>query len=207
MAGKKRGYRKKRMRMFNKKQVKAIRKIANSSGEKKQYELANSTSSFTASGSPYLIAWNSLYAIPQGTGKDDRVGDQITLKSIHFRAFVRQYGTAAHCMVRLLVYQCLEDVDPSFSGFEITSLLPTLNQTKSKYKVLVNKTFPIESDNKHAKVLEYNIKKFPIRKLSYDAGATTTTSGGKIIAVLYTDNVINNCIYVTSQVRLNYKDN
>lgn len=168
---------KKRM-LFSKRQVKAIHKIAQNSGELKSKEdLSNNTSSITES-SP--LSYNlTTMALAQGDGSNERVGDKIRIKDIQYRIRVKPgslgYDTTNGHVYRLLVIQGSNNDVGGVSNINPLEFFSTQQSNDSKYKILYNKIFRINPDSIETKFHIIKLEGHKFNQVIFDSGATTVS--------------------------------
>lgn len=187
---------------FNRKQVKAIKKIAQASGELKHLDVTFTSAGLVSSGS---LSDKTNLAIPQGDGEGQRVGDQLDVKDMHIKAQINS-GTA-NGSVRMFVYQHLEDTDPSVGNLLPNDFWPTIQTSLQKYKILYDRTINLDSDGKSNHLFDAKIKKFGVSKISYDTGASTVTGPGEISINFSTNNATASQVTVDCNCRVRYYDN
>lgn len=190
---------------FSKKQVKAIQKIAQHSGEMKNNS-DNQTSSSLISTSPFIHRMSHI-TIDQGDGEGQRVGDEIFIKQLSWRCLV-DAGTAQG-ILRVIVIQQLSDTLDSFStGLLVNSFLPDKATTNGRYKVLYDKLMYVGGDVKNSQLIKLNFRnnRLPIKKVHFDEGLATYSGGGDIEFYVITDNTTASQITCNANLKLMYYD-
>lgn len=200
----KKNYRKKRM-LFSRKQVKAISKIAQHSGELKFGDEQTATSASLIATSDFTDSL--IPAIAQGDALNERIGDDIILKDVRIRANVSA-GTASG-LVRCYVIQTFQDLanySGAFNDILPNDFMPTINDTGgNKYKVLYDRVVNLDSDSLSNYLFNITLKKFPMKKVSFDAGATTIQKGA-INIFISTLNTTASQMTVDCNSRIRYYD-
>lgn len=167
-----------------KKQVKALVKSALNRNKE-----TNSYSYSAAEEITSTIAVQDLSAyIVQGDGNDERVGDQLRMKSVRIRGRVIPKSTGVGDVVRILIIQWRPDtaVDtPTVAElFEDTATAgPTMSNynmdiiSRRKFKVLLDRTFLVpayaNANNRRDLFFDTVIKGSRISKVNYTPTATT----------------------------------
>lgn len=205
---KSRGFYKKKM-PFNRRQVKAIKKLAESSGELKSLDGAAITSASLISGTGVTFFNTALSAIPQGDGEAQRIGDQLRIKDLHAR-FLVDAGTAQGA-VRVTIFQQLEDVLPAgvpTSTGSVQQFWPNIQTSLTKYQKLYDKVVYLDGNGKSSHLFDIKIpaSKLMIKKWNYDSGATSLTGGGQIRGSIMTNNLTALQMTVNGVQRIRYYD-
>lgn len=94
---------------FTKKQVKAIKKIAEHTGELKVYDTSISSTSIVSGSLINLFSSSSHYGIVQGDGQNERIGDELTIKDYNFK--INFTSGTTNGTVRLILFQNLGDLN------------------------------------------------------------------------------------------------
>ena len=196
--------RRRQNKRFNKSQVKFIKNIVKADKELKHADSAVSDTSMVSTSAS--IASPSM-SRAQGDGEDQRVGDQLEIKDIHWRLQI-DAGTAQGS-VRFYALQYLEDTQPSGVGNLLPcDLFPTIQTSLSKYKILFDKMVHLDGNGKSNHVFNVRVKasQLPIKKINFDSGLTTLTGGGQITGYLTTNNTTASQMTMAGNVRFRYLD-
>lgn len=211
----KRRYKKRSKLPFTKRQAKAIKKLAISSGETKLIQVSDTldTSAEITNGTPFVWADIMPLGIAEGTGEEQRIGDEIVLQSFHMN-YRLVGGVVPSCDYRLIAVYF---PDSDGNGFEalytndILSFHPRKEQTDIKYKILFDKTYSgktsfdtdAHGDISVNKKLNLRVKGL---KVQYDSSATTINRGNiKVIILTDTSSGFNSSDYQALAV-LRWKD-
>lgn len=194
---------------FSRKQAKAIKKLAEQSGELKSKVDSNSTSSLT-SAAAFTHGLQDI--IPAaGTGLDQRIGDQFTIKDIDYRISLAS-GTA-NGLIRCVIYQQLgvETGEPSLG---VAGFWPSLDTgsgssftDEGKYKVLMDKMYTLNSVSRPNLFIRHKVKaKDLLVKAPQVNSAGTDFLKGKLQLQIYTSNATASQMVVSSNMRLRWYD-
>ncbi len=141
-------------------------------------------------GTPFVWADVMPLGIAEGTGEEQRLGDEVTLQSYHLNYFINDNATQGACYRMVAVYF----PDSDGAGFEalytndMLAFHPRKEQTDLKYKILSDQVF-IEkyvsstdgNFRSSYKKLSLNVKGL---KVQYDSSSTTINRGAiKIIII------------------------
>lgn len=183
---------------------KKVLAVINERSELKQLVTTVSTTSIVETGK-FALVESASFVIPQGDGDGQRVGDVIYLKDIDVRVSLN--AGSAQGQMRLFAYQELEDEEPTslITALNPDEFWPRLRESDAKYRILMDKSFSLSSQEP---VKHFNLKlnNFPIKKLSYDAGATTIEGGGLINMNVSTMNTTADQMSGTATIRVRYYD-
>lgn len=196
---------------FSSKQVKAIKKIAKTSGEVKTID-SNTTDAGVILTSAMSV---DMPTIAQGDTDATRDGDRIRLSSLQYK--VRCNSGTANGLIRCLVIQFGgmrdgESIPTAFSGNnDPTFLLPDLDSVDGiDYKVLYDKTQDCNPQGKNN--ILFNVK-IPSSKLKYkeieyaDAGGLASDIlKGRVFLKLYTNNTTDSQITAECNSRVRFYD-
>lgn len=159
---------------FSKKQVKAISKIANKSGERhRESNSASSTNIFDNTPLKLQVIQN----LSQGDGQGNRQGDEIQPQSLMVRGYVKATGSQQG-NVRLIAIQYKNDTQ--LTDAQVPSpeeFFPDPDETSSRYKVLFDRVYSLNPDGKECHFLKFKIAGRKMSKVKFDEGATTIRSG------------------------------
>lgn len=202
---KKRSYKPKRRKNlpFTKKQVKAVRKIAQTSNEVKYTdESFNSTNIYAGNGLQV-----NLSAIPQGDGNSNREGDSVRPQSITLRAMLESSSTTP-ALIRCYAIQQLSGTTPtSINAISPDNFFPTMDVADEPYKVLYDRVLSVNPNGGEKKLFRIKIPYNKLKKIHYEKG-TSTTSYGDIKFYFVPDASVStgNGIEVDGNLRLRYTD-
>lgn len=191
---------------FNKKQLKAIKKIANHSGEIKYKDAtASSINPFSGSPATLLSTWLNL---AQGVDNDERVGDSVRLRNILLRLKVKNNTTSSKYL-RFLVIQVRGDTAPSnMPPNQSEPFLPKAENVGEPYRKLVDKKIMLSSTagGIDKVLLSFNIKKFLSPIIKFDDAATTVNQGQIYFYLIADTDTSTGNISATLYSRTNYYD-
>ncbi len=203
-------------RRFRKKKVSLNKRIANIISKKTETKIVQRSDTLDVSaeisnGTPFSWADVFNFAIPEGTGEDERIGDELELQSL-IVSLSHEGGAADISEYRMLVVYFPTNDGAGFeTGLVPHSLLPKKEDVDFPYKVLLDKkqyhsytTLNSQSGSNNMKLRKYNI---PVKglKVQYDSGATTINRGS-IKCFLLTNSQGNNSSDIKAIARIRYKD-
>lgn len=207
-------YNKKKRMLFSKRQVKAIQKISQKSGELKKKELNFDSTGITLT-SPLTASINGM-AIAQGDGDDERIGDKLFIKDLDYK--IQLSAGLVDDLVRVYIVQYDTDRTsyatstnfPVGSGNDsIVSFMPDMDDTNgNKYKVLYDKVFKIgEKNNQENRLIKIHIpgQRLLNKYVEFDDTATTIIKG-EIDCSVITNNTTATQIVANSIFRLRWYD-
>ncbi len=171
---------------------KKVLAIVNSASETKLVEVSDilDTSAEITVGTPFV--WSDVMPIniAEGTGEEQRIGDEITLQSYHLNYFINDNATQGVCYRLIAVYF----PDSDGAGFEalytndMLAFHPRKEQTDLRYKILYDKIFidkyVSSTDGNFRstyKKLSLNVKGL---KVQFDSSATTINRGNIKLMIL-----------------------
>lgn len=192
------------LRPFSKKQVKAIKKISQSSGELKEEKEIGTSASLTDT-TPFTMTAGGV--IPQGDGNGERVGDKIRIKDCSFRCQL-ECGTASGT-VRVVAFQELEDEEPDMSSLSVPNdFWPDIQTSVAKYQVLYDRSFCMDPEVLSHKLINLNFpaKKLRVKYKEFASASTTLRSGGEVRIRILTNNTVINQMTVDCNSRIRYYD-
>lgn len=198
--------RKKRRYPFSKKQVSAIKRISERTGELKSqiYQVAEAS---IVTANVNLI--DPLWTLSEAAGNYNRIGDEITVNHIYglmqFNA-----GTAAGT-VRVVGIQQLGDTALTSGVFNENipaGLFVREEVADTRYQILLDRTFHLDPTVKQDHLLRFFIpgKKLKIKKWVYDSGASTKQERGYVLFYILTNNATASQITMDGNIRLSYYD-
>lgn len=193
---------------FSRKQASAIKKIALKSGEKKVFEMAQTTPSLT-NASPVKIDIATNFRVAQGDDDGQRDGNQITMKNLKLK--LQLLGPTSSNLYRLYVIQWLDKSEPSgITNIQAHDFLPRLESADRPYQVLMDRTFKYFSEG----IAQYQIHnvnvpmgKLKIKRLSYEDSDTLGSLITKGNIAVYMTSVSGVSTSTTINGRLSYYDN
>lgn len=195
---------------LSKRQVKAVKKIAQGQKEIKEVTQDYTDSSVVAANAN-VVALNTLYDnIAQGTDDDERIGDKIYIKDLSVNMTLNS-GTA-NGNIRILAYQMLDDeLDTAgLASFftDINGYWPDFQTTNSKYKILMDKRLVLNAASQPNKSIQFRFpaKRLPVKQIQYDDATTTFNSRGLVRIHVLTDNATASQMTYAASARLRYTD-
>lgn len=207
----KKRFTKRRRLPFSRNQTKAIRKIAQKSGEKKVFEMAEDTTAFSTVAKQLDIATD--FRVAHGDDSNQRDGNSIRLSNLHWRVQLDSPSTTSD-VYQVLVVQFLEKEEPvGLTALKPHDLLPRLETAEYKYKVLYKRMIHINPGGGSSNLSKYKVfdikipaKRLPIKTISYEDGDTlgSLINSGNI--KLYINNISNVSTSVVINGRLTYYD-
>lgn len=199
---------KKMMRPFSRKQVKAIVKLAQHSGELKQKSDSEVMTSLVET-NPHLHDLGD-FAIAQGTDNDERIGDKIRIKDLSY--IVRLYpgsagyDTTAGHQYRICVIQELDNGSFGTASFPNPGeFWPNAESADVRYKILFNKVYLLNPDDTNSKRHEFKIMGKKLRQVVFDDGVTTISQNNVKMAVIPLTTTANQ-LSVSTTARIRYYD-
>lgn len=170
---------------------------------------STSTSTVSIAGGSTIIATSS---IPQGTTGQERVGSDVTLKSLNIRGYF-QKGSAATgaTFVRMMVIQAMTDDSPTsatiFDATPYTTSFRNMDHT-TDFRVMYDKIFKLTQDSNVGQYFRLNFNKFIAKRIQWDETDTTGANAQKgKLYVLFTSEEPTNPASYTITTRIRYIDN
>lgn len=167
-----------------------------------------STSTVSIAGGSTVIATCS---IPQGTSGQERIGSDVTIKSMNIRGYF-QKGSAATgaTFVRMMVIQAMTDDSPTsatiFDAVPYTTSFRNMDHT-TDFRVVYDRVYKLTQDSNVGQYFRLNFNKFPARRVQWDETDTTGANAQKgKIYVLFTSEEPTNPASYTITTRLRYID-
>ncbi len=208
-------------RGLNRLEKKQVKKIIFQEAETKLVEVSDvlDSSAEITVGTPFVWADVMPLGIAEGTGEEQRIGDELTLQSYHLRYFVNDDSVQAVNYRMVIVYF----PDSDGAGFEalytndMLSFHPRKEQTDLRYKILYDQTvmsftdaFGSNTGHQNYKDLMRNVKlNVKGLKVQYDT-SSTNINRGNIKVILLTqpgnDTAINHSADFTALAVLRWKD-
>lgn len=169
---------------------------------------ATSISTVSIAGGSTVIATCS---VPQGTGGQERVGSDVTIKSLNIRGYF-QKGSAATgaTFVRMMVIQAMTDDSPTsatiFDATPYTTSFRNMDHT-SDYRVMYDRVYKLTQDSNVGQYFRLNFNKFKAKRVQWDETDTTGANAQKgKLYVLFTSEEPTNPASYTITTRLRYTD-
>lgn len=190
---------------LNKREKQQVKRLINMDREKKLI-VTNVTGSISS-----IMAFNNVSSVNQGDGDLERIGDSITIKSIHWTGQV--IGADSTNYVRLVMFQWHADdnADPPdvsaltqvASGTEGLVAGVFRKDTKPLYTILYDKKISTDTYN-NAKQFTKNIYKGFRKRIKYLAGGNSGMQ--KIYTAVVSDSGAVSHPAITSQVCIYFTD-
>lgn len=189
---------------FTKRQAKAIKKLAVSTTELKEYTTSFSDASVVQKNIQLFTYAN----IVQGDGDGERIGDEINVRDLDIR-FSMKSGTAS-CVGIIYIIEQLGDEDNFYTDFntnftDINTYLPNYQTAGERYKVHVARKFSINSVNMPDRQFRFKIKPI-IKKINYPATTGLPHDKGKLFMLIATNNSTATQITLEGNYRYRYYD-
>lgn len=151
-----------------------------------------------------------LNLIPQGDGESARTGRSILLKDVYIRA--RMYKDPAATVSRVMCalvqdLQTISDTVPSFTDiFQSTTPETFMNlQTAGRFKVLMRKTYILDSDNPQKELIKF---KKVYTHLKYNGSAAADIQKNALYLVwISSETGLTNPVTISGGARIGYHDN
>uniref|UniRef100_UPI00404826AA hypothetical protein n=1 Tax=Aliarcobacter sp. TaxID=2321116 RepID=UPI00404826AA len=166
-------------------------------------------------GTPFVWADVMPLGIAEGTGEEQRVGDEITLQSYHLNYFINDDAVQQACYRLIAVYF----PDSNGTGFEalytndMLAFHPRKEQTDLRYKILYDKIFIEKYLNTSDGLFRssYKTLTLPVKglKVQFDSSATTVNRGNIkmiILTQLGNDTPLNHSADFSANAVLRWKD-
>lgn len=177
--------------------------------EELKYADSNETDSSLIATSGF--AQDGVPVIAQGDDNAERVGDSINLKSLRYQVVIKS-GTASG-LVQAYVFQELSDTAPSgfsinHSSVPINSPFPKMDIAQFPYKILFNRRFVLDPDNKDTHYLDIRLpsRMMKVKKLTFESSTGNVLTHGKVTLHIKTDNTTASQMTVDSNCRCEYYD-
>lgn len=195
-------------RPFSSKQVKAIVKLAQKSGELKQKSDIETMTSLVET-NPHLHDLGD-FAISQGTDNDERIGDKIKIKDLSY--IVRLYpgsvgyDTSAGHQYRICCIQELDNGSFATASFpNPDEFWPNSETADVRYKLLYNKVVVLNPDVKNSMRHEFRISGNKLKQVVFDDALATISQNNVKMAVIPLSTTANQ-LSVTTNARIRYYD-
>ncbi len=86
----------------------------------------------------------------------------------------------------------------------LESFYPDLKTSLGRYKILYDRHFELAPDIKENHYVKVKFSNLPIKKIHYDAGATTFNNRGIVLGMMLTNNATASQIAMAGESRLRY---
>lgn len=153
----------------------------------------------------------SLAMPAQGVGSDDRQGDQIRLKSLHFNGKLSIHASATVSVVRIIIIvdKCntitsiAQAMNSTYTGTARAPYATFNRDTRQNFRVLMDRTYQLESGTNELIHFKFNKrwKKGPIVEFNE---AASTVSSNAVKVIFLSDSTTNNpsfdCVTRTTYV-------
>lgn len=192
---------------FSRKQISTIRKVAQHSGETKYLDIAISPINPYDSNAADMM--DGVMGLSQGDTKSTREGDSVFFKSLRWQGRLLNNETTPRTL-RFLVIQTFGKTVPTGIPMANSELfLPRLDTSDIRYKVLLNKFITLSPSGQPGdqKLFKHSISKFPIKKITYEAGSSTITSGNIYAYLINQNGSATSDVSGDVNVRFLYNDN
>lgn len=150
--------------------------------------------------------WSDLFnfAIAEGTGENERIGDELDLLSMNVSVLM-DGSTYFYRMV--VVYFPDNDGVGWETGLTYGSFLPKKEDVDFRYKVLLDRNFDTNASTGGTIKRSYKLK-IPVKglRIQYDAGATTINRGAVRCILLTDSSVAGFGTDLKAIARIRYKD-
>lgn len=195
--------RRKRMPL-SKAQAKAVRKIANTSGEIKKVETNNDDTDIYSGASSSIDV--GLTNIIQGDGDSQRIGDKLNIKKLLIRG-VLDAKSSQSALCRLYIIQALFDTTGSgLTTIKPDEFFPDSEAVGGRYKVLYDKIMTVNPNGNEKKFFKVSLNGNKFAPVKYDAAATSINYGRVFCSLLTDDNVTTGNLDMDCNVKLYYTD-
>ena len=198
---------------MSKKFVNAVKKVVRNEAETKYTDLFSSDTNFTTARSEKIA---DGVPIPQGTGTDERIGNQVMLKGLTLGLRLEWLRNVA-LQTRFCRYMVVHFRDFAAAGsgsfnaamsngtFQDNSLLP--RSVDRTYKVLLDKKISLNEISGNSVSHKLINSYVPINKLTqYSGPLSTDLEKGGIVVYLFTGNSTANVLTYDFKCRIHYKD-
>lgn len=206
LKGKSRYLKKSRMPL-SRAQARAVKKIANSSGEVKYLDIAVSPINPYDSNAADMM--DGVLGLSQGDTKSTREGDNVFFRSLSWNGRILNNETTSRTL-RFLVFQTMGKTIPTGLPLDNCELhLPRLDTSDIRYKVLIDRFINLSPLGQPGdqKVFKFKVNKVPIKKITYEAGSSTITSGNIYAYLINQNGSATADVGGDVNVRFTYNDN
>lgn len=203
-------FRKSRRLPFSKKQVKAIKKIAEHSSELKFKEDLNNNDASVTETAPTSHTLSS-FSISQGTDNDERIGDKIKIKDLRYLLRVKPgsagYDTTNGHIYRIRIIQFLSNDNPSsVSQLNPLEFNPPQEVADTTYKILYDRIFTLNPDDTNTKYHSIMIKGSRLQEIVFDDASTTVSQNNITFNVVPLTTTVDQ-LQTDLSVKIRYYDN
>lgn len=210
-------YRRRGKPALSRKEASAVKAII-SNQLKEKVELKYVDETFNATSISFTPTFYDLTEISNGTGKDRRIGSDITLTSIQFQlSFTKADTTNFIRMVLFQWYPNNDDSPPDWTKLfqyhtvgvpvdqqELMSPLAITEADVGTYKIMMNKQFLLDTEES-VQLMNGFIKKGFRKNISY-AGSLPTVGTNHIYLLLVSDSGATSHPTISGHFRLRYTD-
>lgn len=148
-------------------------------------------------------AITSLVDIPQGTNSTQRVGQQVSLRSLRLRIDAQANGTPVATWFRVIVFRGHDENGVAFVPTDILQLVSVgsdiLFQSKNRFRIFYDRVFvqaPVSNPGITRRIMVH----FKGQKVNYSGNTTTKIDGGLYLLMLSTEHVNGPAVTTTARV-------
>ncbi len=187
---------------LSRRQAKAVRKIAQTSGEMKSSQQSLDSTSLDGTASLQVLS-----QIIQGDGEGQRIGDSIKIARMVWRG-VLDAALDEAAVVRLLVIQTqFPSTGTGFTSISPKDFMPNSETVGGKYKILADKIVSVSDTGANQKrFFKISVPGSKMKTANYDAAATTLADGNLMVFAHADDLVSANHLILNSEVKVLYHD-
>ncbi len=178
---------------LNRLEKKQVKNIIDSKMETKLVQVADvmDTSAEITLGTAFVWADIMPLGIAEGTGEEQRIGDEITLQSYHLRYFVNDDATQAVSFRMIAVYFPDSDgagFEAHYNGNDMLAFHPRKEETDLRYKILYDRLHIAKYLSTTDGEFRSSFKDIKLKvkglKVQYDSSAVTINRGAiKILLI------------------------
>ncbi len=191
---KKRRYKKKGRMSLNRR----VKKIMDKNSEKQYYSFGISASNLLQASPSNTVVSN----IAQGTGFDNRVGNQ--LKPFSMKVLYQCELNASvqpRTAIRFMIIQTLANGQPNGLPTNTYHLNPSLSDASNKYKILYDRTHQLSAGVSEMINRTFSLRN--LRRITFDEN-TTVARFGQVFVYVLTDNGVANGVSFRASTRIHY---
>lgn len=190
---------------LTRRQVKAVKKIALSTGELKKREWnADNVDLYAGNGASLMTS--GLTDIIQGDGDGERVGDKIKLKKVVLRGVVDAKSAQAACLRLYIVQTHFDSTGSGFGDIAPDEFMPDADAVGGNYTLLYDKIMYVNPNGNEKRHFKVSIPGKKLKPVKYDAAATTIATGQLFAYLVPDDNVTTGNIDLDCNGKLFYYD-
>lgn len=192
--------------MTTKKVAKIARGVVIKQAERK-YFITESVNAYT--GINFSGSITNFGLVPQGDTDQTRDGDALTLLSLQLK--VSWTVGDAFNLVRTVVFQWMDNSVPGITSVlnstgEIgTPLVSYVHDSRKSFRILLDRTYELDTAGKSTKVLSKVFTKFPCKQLMFSGASTTAVYGG-LYMILISDSGVVTHPSIVYHAKLNFTD-